>query len=156
MAIPLIVEPVLPRLRAQHPRLEVEIVVDDRLVDIVSGGFDAGVRLSESIERDMVRVRLTDAFRFVVVGTPAYFDRRGRPERSEDLLEALCELGCVSASVARRSSAPRSPRDDRASGPNPRWAKGHPDDSWSPTPFDRQGVLTLGSEQGKSRRHDHP
>jgi hypothetical protein len=41
--------------------------VDDRFVDIVAEGYDAGVRLSEAIERDMVQVRLTSAFRFVVV-----------------------------------------------------------------------------------------
>ncbi|HYA68577.1 MAG TPA: LysR substrate-binding domain-containing protein, partial [Acidimicrobiales bacterium] len=53
-------------------------------------GFDAGVRLSETIERDMVRVRLTDSFRFVVVGAPAYLARRGAPERPEDLLRHEC------------------------------------------------------------------
>jgi len=68
----------------------VEVSVDDRLVDIVAEGFDAGVRLSETIERDMVRVRLTDAFRFVVVGAPGYLGRRGTPERPEELLQHEC------------------------------------------------------------------
>src|SRR5204862_3348387 len=51
---------------------------------------DAGVRLSESIERDMVQVRLTDSFRFVVVGAPSYLERHGTPERPEDLLRHEC------------------------------------------------------------------
>lgn len=89
-AVPLIIEPVLPTFRARHPRVEVEIVVEDRFVDIVAEGFDAGVRLSESIERDMVQVRLTDGFRFVVVGSPNYLEQRGRPQRPEDLLEHEC------------------------------------------------------------------
>ena len=89
-AVPFIIDPVVPTFRERHPRVEVEVSVDDRLVDIVAEGFDAGVRLSETIERDMVRVRLTDSFRFVVVGAPAYLARRGAPERPEDLLRHEC------------------------------------------------------------------
>ncbi|MGE5049472.1 MAG: LysR family transcriptional regulator [Deltaproteobacteria bacterium] len=89
-ALPFVIHPVLPAFRARHPRVEVEIAVQDRLVDIVAEGFDAGVRLSESIERDMVQVRLTEAFRFVVVGAPAYLARAGVPERPEDLLRHEC------------------------------------------------------------------
>jgi DNA-binding transcriptional LysR family regulator len=89
-AVPLVIEPVLPAFRARHPRVEVEVVVEDRLVDIVAGGYDAGIRLSESIERDMVQVRLTPAFRFVVVGAPKYLAARGRPQRPEELLEHEC------------------------------------------------------------------
>src|SRR5579864_8362811 len=89
-AVPFVIDPVLPTFRARHPRVEVEVSVDDRLVDIVAEGYDAGVRLSESIERDMVQVRVTDAFRFVIVGAPRYFDRHGTPERPEDLLRHQC------------------------------------------------------------------
>jgi DNA-binding transcriptional LysR family regulator len=89
-AVPFLIEPVLPTFRARHPRIEVEIVIEDRFVDIVAEGFDAGVRLSEAIERDMVQVRLTDPFRFVVVGAPGYLEQRGTPERSEDLLRHEC------------------------------------------------------------------
>jgi DNA-binding transcriptional LysR family regulator len=89
-AVPFVIDPVLPTFRARHPRVEVEVCVDDRLVDIVADGFDAGVRLSESIQRDMVQVRLTDPFRFVVVGAPEYLKRRGTPERPEDLLSHEC------------------------------------------------------------------
>jgi DNA-binding transcriptional LysR family regulator len=89
-AVPFVIDPVLPSFRGRHPRVEVEVVVEDRLIDIVAGGFDAGVRLDEIIERDMVRVRLTDPFRFVVVGTPAYLARHGKPQRPEDLLRHEC------------------------------------------------------------------
>jgi DNA-binding transcriptional LysR family regulator len=89
-AVPFVIDPVLPTYRARHPRVDVEVVVEDRLVDIVADGFDAGVRLSESIERDMVQVRLTDSFRFVVVGAPDYLARHGTPERPEDLLRHEC------------------------------------------------------------------
>jgi len=81
---------VLGAFRARHPRVEVEVVVENRLADIVAEGYDAGVRLHEAIERDMVQVRLTDAFRFVVVGAPSYLERHGTPRRPEDLLRHEC------------------------------------------------------------------
>jgi DNA-binding transcriptional LysR family regulator len=90
MAVPFVINPVLPTFRARHPRVEVEVVIEDRFVDIVAEGYDAGVRLSEAIERDMVQVRLTDAFRFVVVGSPSYLDRHGMPQKPEDLLRHEC------------------------------------------------------------------
>jgi DNA-binding transcriptional LysR family regulator len=81
-----VIEPVLPRFRERLPRIEVEVVFEDRRVDIVGEGFDAGIRLSEYVERDMVSVRLTDGFRFLVVGSPGYLDEHGTPQRPEDLL----------------------------------------------------------------------
>ncbi|XXF78013.1 LysR family transcriptional regulator [Myxococcaceae bacterium GXIMD 01537] len=90
MAVPFVITPVLPAFRARHPRVEVEVIVEERLVDIVAEGYDAGVRLNEAIERDMVQVRLTDAFRFVVVGSPGYLARHGTPERPEELLRHEC------------------------------------------------------------------
>jgi DNA-binding transcriptional LysR family regulator len=89
-AVPFVIEPVVPAFRARHPRIEIEITIEERLVDIVAEGYDAGVRLSESIQRDMVQVRLTDSFRFVVVGAPRYLAERGTPERPEDLLRHDC------------------------------------------------------------------
>ncbi|UJR82926.1 LysR family transcriptional regulator [Sandaracinus amylolyticus] len=89
-AVPLVVTPVLPAFRARHPHIEVEITVEDRFVDIVADGYDAGVRLSEAIERDMVQVRLTDPFRFVIVGSPGYLAEHGTPQRPEDLLRHEC------------------------------------------------------------------
>jgi DNA-binding transcriptional LysR family regulator len=89
-AVPWVIDPVVPAFRAAHPRIEVEVSVEDRLVDIVTEGYDAGVRLSEAIQRDMVQVRLTDPFRFVIVGAPSYLAKRGMPARPEDLLRHEC------------------------------------------------------------------
>jgi DNA-binding transcriptional LysR family regulator len=89
-AVPFVIDPVVPTFRARHPRIELEIAVEERFVDIVAEGYDAGVRLSEAIERDMVQVRLTDAFRFVIVGAPKYLHQQGTPERPEDLLRHEC------------------------------------------------------------------
>jgi DNA-binding transcriptional LysR family regulator len=89
-AVPFVIDPVVPTFRERHPRIELEIVIEERLVDVVAEGYDAGVRIGGAIERDMVQVRLTDPFRFVVVGAPAYLARRGTPERPEDLLRHEC------------------------------------------------------------------
>src|SRR5262249_48773830 len=89
-ALPYVIDPVLPTFRARHPRIEVEVTGEQRFVDIVAEGYDAGFRLSEAIERDMVHVRLTDSFRFVVVGSPDYLARAGTPTRPEDLLRHEC------------------------------------------------------------------
>jgi DNA-binding transcriptional LysR family regulator len=89
-AVPFVIAPVVPTFRERHPRIDVEVSVEDRLVDIVAEGFDAGIRLSESIQRDMVQVRLTDPFRFVVVGAPGYLKSHPAPERPEDLVRHEC------------------------------------------------------------------
>ncbi|MBZ4418628.1 LysR family transcriptional regulator [Myxococcus sp. RHSTA-1-4] len=90
IAVPFIIAPLLPKLLARHPKVEVEVQVENRLVDIVTEGFDAGIRMTESIERDMVQVRLFDACRFVVAGAPAYLERKGTPEKPKDLLAHDC------------------------------------------------------------------
>lgn len=89
-AVPFVIDPVVPTFRARHPRVELDVVVEERLVDIVAEGYDAGVRLTEAIERDMVQMRLTEPFRFVVVAAPAYLARHGAPERPQDLLHHEC------------------------------------------------------------------
>ena len=89
-AVPFVIDPVVPGFRERHPRIEVEIAIEDRFVDIVAEGYDAGVRLSEAIERDMVQVRLTDPGRFIIVGAPTYLARHGAPQRPEDLLKHEC------------------------------------------------------------------
>ncbi|MCB9592194.1 MAG: LysR family transcriptional regulator [Sandaracinaceae bacterium] len=89
-AVPLVIDPVVPVFRARHPRVSVEVVVEDRLVDVVAEGYDAGVRLSESVDLDMAQLRVTDPFRFVVVGSPGYLARHQAPKRPRDLLEHEC------------------------------------------------------------------
>jgi DNA-binding transcriptional LysR family regulator len=85
-----VIKPYLPTFRERHPRIEVECSFDDRRVDIVEQGFDAGIRMGEYVERDMVSVRLTEPFRFIIVGAPSYLGKHGTPERPEDLLRHEC------------------------------------------------------------------
>lgn len=80
----------LPALRARYPDLAIEIAIEDRLVDIVAEGYDAGIRLGLSVEKHMIGVRISAPFRFVVVGAPAYLAARGTPVHPRDLLEHDC------------------------------------------------------------------
>ena len=80
----------LAEFLAAHPHVQLDFAASDAPVDIVAEGYDAGVRLEETLERDMVQVRLTGAFRFVVVGAPSYLARHGTPERPDDLLHHEC------------------------------------------------------------------
>ena len=89
-AMEAVIAPMLPTFRARHPRIEVEVVLEDRLADVVAEGYDAGIRLDEFVERDMVAVKLTDSFRFIVVGAPSYLREHGTPERPEDLANHDC------------------------------------------------------------------
>ena len=77
---------IAPAFRAAHPDVTLEISLDDAIVDLVAAGFDAGIRLGESIEKDMVAVRLTSEITWSVVGSPSYFARAGKPKAPEELV----------------------------------------------------------------------
>jgi DNA-binding transcriptional LysR family regulator len=89
-SVSLVLADLLPRFIARYPKVDVEVHVDDRLVNTVAGEFDAGMRLIESIDRDMVHVRLSGPTRLVVVGAPSYFERKGVPQKPQDLLHHDC------------------------------------------------------------------
>jgi DNA-binding transcriptional LysR family regulator len=79
------VEPILgalvPAFRRAHPEVTLEISLDEAIVDLVGAGFDAGIRLGEAVEKDMVAVRLTPEIAWSVVGAPRYFEGRERPKQ---------------------------------------------------------------------------
>jgi DNA-binding transcriptional LysR family regulator len=85
-----ILAPRLPAFLLQHPDVSVEVIVDDRLVDLVADGFDAGIRLGETVDSDMISIRLEPDVRALVVGAPGYFDRYPKPESPRDLEGHVC------------------------------------------------------------------
>lgn len=87
---PFVLGPVIGGLIARNPNLELEIVATDRLVDIVEEGFDAGIRLGESLRDGMTAVKINPRLRFAVVGSPAYFERRPVPISPADLQDHAC------------------------------------------------------------------
>ncbi len=88
--VPLILEPIIASFCEAWPEIELEIAASDEMVDLAKGGFDAGIRLGQFIAPDMVAVRLTPAFPFVVVGSPDYLARHGRPLKIDDLRRHSC------------------------------------------------------------------
>ena len=88
--VPLVLEPKIASFCAAYPDIELEIAVNDEMVDLASGGFDAGIRMGQFISPDMVAVRLTPPFPFVVAASPDYLRRRGRPGKVEDLRSHAC------------------------------------------------------------------
>jgi DNA-binding transcriptional LysR family regulator len=88
--VPILLEPLIASFCRAFPDIEVELAASEELVDLAAEGFDAGVRMGQFIDPDMVAVRLTKPFPFVIVGSPAYFARCGRPKHLDDLREHAC------------------------------------------------------------------
>jgi DNA-binding transcriptional LysR family regulator len=101
-SLPLLVNRLLPGFLDFHPDVQLELAGEDRMIDIVEEGFDAGIRLGHFVQVDMVAVRLTPAEPFVVVGAPAFFDRYGRPSQPQDLQDFRCILLRQSARMIDR------------------------------------------------------
>lgn len=85
--VQMIFEPLLLEFLRRHPQMRLDIVTEPRLVDIVADGFDAGIRLAESVPQDMVALPISPDLRLVVVGSPAYFAEHGRPRTPDDLAQ---------------------------------------------------------------------
>lgn len=85
-----ILMPAVDRILKNYPEINVEISIDQRLVDIVEERFDAGVRLGEQVEKDMIAVRIGPDVSMAVVGSPTYFERHPVPKTPYDLTEHAC------------------------------------------------------------------
>jgi DNA-binding transcriptional LysR family regulator len=89
VAIPTLAR-LLPGFLAHHPRVTVEVEARDALVDIVAEGFDAGIRLAERLEGDMVAVPFGPDLRMACVAAPAYLARHAAPQHPRDLAGHTC------------------------------------------------------------------
>jgi len=85
-----ILAPIIFEYVRRYPEMSVDIVTEDRLVDIVKDGFDAGIRLAEHLPGDMIAVPLGPEQRLTVVGSPKYFKVREQPQNPSDLETHEC------------------------------------------------------------------
>jgi DNA-binding transcriptional LysR family regulator len=81
---------VLADFLEKHPEIQLELFLSDEPLDIVASGYDAGIRLGEVIDRDMIAVPLSGDIRLTVVGAPAYFAKYGKPQHPRDLIVHRC------------------------------------------------------------------
>jgi DNA-binding transcriptional LysR family regulator len=85
-----VLAPRLPAFLEAYPDIHLDASLDDAFVDIVEQGFDAGMRIGEMIDREMIGVRVSDDMRMAVVGSPAYFAKHGKPRHPRELHSHDC------------------------------------------------------------------
>lgn len=89
-ALNLVLAPKLGAFAKAYPEIVLDVVIEDRFTDVVEGGFDAGVRLGESLQQDMVAMRIGPQIRGAVVGAPSYFAKMPKPKHPRDLVGHRC------------------------------------------------------------------
>ncbi|MER8725353.1 LysR family transcriptional regulator [Mesorhizobium sp. M0340] len=89
-ALESVVWPKLKPVLSAYPDIGVELILDSTFRNIVEEGFDAGVRLGESVEKDMIAVRIGPDWRLVAVASPRYFAAHGVPVHPQDLVRYIC------------------------------------------------------------------
>jgi DNA-binding transcriptional LysR family regulator len=97
--IDLMLAPMVGPFLQAYPQVDLDIVSESGFVDIVSAGFDAGVRYGEHLAQDMVAIPLSGPQSYVVVASPAYIARRGRPRHPKDLFDHDCIRARYSSGV---------------------------------------------------------
>ena len=90
MAVMHVLAPIVAPFLKAYPHVTMDIVADDRLVDIVGDGFDAGIRLGETLAQDMIALKLGPELRMLVVAGPDYLARHGCPLTPRDLRSHRC------------------------------------------------------------------
>jgi DNA-binding transcriptional LysR family regulator len=98
-AVDLVLAPMVGPFLAAHPQVDLDVVSESGFVDIVSGGYDAGVRYGEHLAQDMVAIPLSGPQHYVVVASPDYVARRGEPKHPKDLLDHDCIRARYSSGV---------------------------------------------------------
>jgi DNA-binding transcriptional LysR family regulator len=90
VAVLVVMPRILAKLARMHPQLTVEVHTNDAFVNIIEQGFDAGIRLGDSIQQDMVSIRLTQPFNAIMVASPDYLAENGTPQNIADLANHNC------------------------------------------------------------------
>ena len=85
-----LVGPVMATFLERYPDVEIEVSINNHLIDVIDGGFDAGIRYGGTVPEDMVAQRLSRDVRWLVVAAPSYLERRGTPAHPRDLLKHRC------------------------------------------------------------------
>ncbi|MDR5801248.1 LysR family transcriptional regulator [Caballeronia sp. LZ001] len=91
VAAKLILPRLVPAFLAAYPDIELEVIADDGFIDLMAEGCDAGIRYGERLEQDMIAVPIGPREQRMALGaSPAYLERRGRPQHPSELLQHAC------------------------------------------------------------------
>ncbi len=94
VAARLILPRIVPPFLAAYPDIVLEVIAEDSFVDMLATGCDAGIRYDERLEQDMIAIPIGPRQqRYATAASPAYLDRRGRPDHPRDLLDHACLRG---------------------------------------------------------------
>ena len=99
---PFYVAPLIMSFIQAHPEVTVELFFEDQVSDVVEKGFDAGIRLSDILAKDVVAIKLFGPVRFVTAASPKYLDEMGRPKHPKDLLSHNCIRPRLGAGIYER------------------------------------------------------
>jgi DNA-binding transcriptional LysR family regulator len=93
-AVRLTLPAIVPAFLDAYPEIRLEVIVEDSFVDVLAAGCDAGIRYEERLEQDVIAIPIGPRVqRFATAASPAYLDRRGRPQHPRDLLQHACLRG---------------------------------------------------------------
>jgi DNA-binding transcriptional LysR family regulator len=87
---PTFLQPIVLSFIKKYPEVCVEVFFEDQASDMVKGEFDAGIRISDILDEDMVALKLFGPLHFVVAASPKYWNKKGRPKHPKDLLTHDC------------------------------------------------------------------
>lgn len=90
LAATTVLAPKLGEFARAFPEIVLDVTTDDSRMDIVAGGFDAGIHFGEYIEKDMIAVRISEDLRAAIVGSPVYFNRHAKPKTPRELVGHRC------------------------------------------------------------------
>jgi DNA-binding transcriptional LysR family regulator len=94
VAARLVLPRIVPPFLAAYPDIRLEVIAEDSFVDVLAAGCDAGIRYDERLEQDMIAIPIGPREqRFATAASPAYLDRRGRPDHPGELLDHACLRG---------------------------------------------------------------
>lgn len=89
-----VLAPIIVPFLKEYPEIRIEVTAEDSFIDMVGGGYDAGIRYDERLEQDMIALPIgPPTQRILIVGAPTYFAERGRPRHPRDLLAHNCLRG---------------------------------------------------------------
>jgi len=99
---PFYVAPLIKSFIQEHPEVTIELFFEDQVSDVVEKGFDAGIRLSDILAKDVVAIKLFGPVRFVTAASPRYLEKMGRPKHPKDLLSHNCVRPRLGAGLYER------------------------------------------------------